>query len=143
MRTDETVLIKQEPTEGTEMPIYQSTGCLTGTVSDVAAAQNYLLRDDMTKYLDPPLSEAIERIQWNLYSNGHDYVVEAIASRELSPDELKQLATWVSGQNSDGLGEGFEQQDFAELYYGDFEDEDWEMVSFDWQTNDSTFTRVV
>lgn len=156
------------------MPIYQTKGNLTDYISieNVQQANDYLQADDMTQYLDDPLEAVIERVQWHLHSDGNKYHVEAYASRELTEDELKQLADWVSGQNSDGLGEGFEQQDFAwisDAYDGDEEcincmgsgsvndeeciscygagyleadTENGQMCSFDWKTNDSTFTRV-
>jgi len=134
------------------MPIYQSTGQLTDYIEpgNVAAAQAYLAEDAMAQYLDAPLREVVERLEWRLNGNGHDYVVEAVTTRELTEKELEQLASEVSGQNSDGLGEGFEQQEFAETgacgacdacEYGDA-CEDAGMISFDWQTNDSHFTRV-
>lgn len=134
------------------MPIYQTSGTLTGSIDTeekVAQAQDYLQNDDMTQYLDEPLSDVIERIKWYLNNDGHTWYVEAISARVLSDQELKQLSDWVSGQNSDGLGEGFEQQDFAETPsgYGDGEyDEDYEnssMISFDWETNNCKFERVV
>ena len=40
-----------------------------------------------------------------------------VDGRELTEQELEKLSDWISGQNSDGLGEGFEQQDFAESYF--------------------------
>jgi hypothetical protein len=124
------------------MPIYRSTGTLTGYIEreSVSLAQAYLTDDDMTQFLDDSIKESIERVQWYLDSNGHDYYVEAIAKRELTDDELRVLAEWVSGQNSDGLGESFEQQSWAEQE-GEDED-DWSMISFDWKTNDSKFTRI-
>lgn len=138
------------------MPIYQTHGSLTGHIQpeDVTKAQTYLTEDNMTQFLEGSLKDAIERIQWHLHSDGHDYYVEAIAQRELTADELKELASWVSGQNSDGLGEGFEQQDFAEQHEGECgecmgcemeegcDDDYTGMISFDWEKNKSEFTRV-
>ncbi len=128
--------------------IYRSTGHLTHAIQDlkdVKLAQEYLMSDPMAQYLDPPLNEVVVRLQWHLDSDGYNYYIEAICNRELTDDELKQLASEVSGQNSDGLGEGFEQQDFATVYgdadrWGDAEYVG--MCSFDWETNDSTFVRV-
>lgn len=138
------------------MPIYKTSGTLTGTIEpdNIVMAQDYLQNDDMTQYLDPNLQEVVERIQWTLNIDGHTWFVEAFATRELTEVELKQMSDWVSGQNSDGLGEGFEQQEFAEIrgdrdcgcpWYttcgcGSFEDGG--MISFDWQTNDCTFERI-
>lgn len=126
---------------------YQTTGTLTGVVNDVEAAQDYLADPRMVQYLEPLLRSAIDKIEWRLDDNGHDYSVVAESSRELNEWELKTLSSWVSGQNSDGLGEGFEQQSFAELggeygYDEEDEDEDFEMISFDWRTNPCTFVRV-
>ncbi len=146
--------------------IYETRGTLTGTIEreNVATAQAYLTHDhdgapmNMQQYLDPPLKELVVMLRWELNSNGHDYRVEAITTRDLTTDELKQLSSEVSGQNSDGLGESFEQQAFAEeaedgecgdcenCYNGytcDAGDEDYGMISFDWKTNDLAWTKIV
>lgn len=155
------------------VPIYRTTGHLVDSISreHVAEAQKYLQADEMAKYLDPPLEDVVTRLTWYLDSNGYDYYVEAICNRELTTEELKQLGSEVSGQNSDGLGEGFEQQEFA-WSEDPVEDEDCSacdgtgtddagmqcgecdgqgvidgeegghMCSFDWETNDSVFVRV-
>jgi hypothetical protein len=64
-----------------------------------------------------------------------------VTHRPLTDEESKQISEWISGQNSDGLGEGFEQQSFAEIE-GDDENDDWAMASFDWQTNPCTLVVV-
>lgn len=127
------------------MPIYKTSGTLTGTIEpgNVSLAQEYLQSDDMTQFLDEPLKAKVERIQWHLNADGETWYVEAFTPAPLSPVELDLLALWVSGQNSDGLGEGFEQQEFAEIPPEDEEDfEDWGMISFDWETNKCKFERV-
>lgn len=131
------------------MPIYRSTGQLVDAIEpeNVAVANEYLQSDPMAQYLEGSLAEKVESIEWRLEENGLDYVVTAFALRALTKAELKELADWTSGQNSDGLGEGFEQQDWAWVggtynSYGD-EVESGHMASFDWETNDSAFTRVV
>jgi hypothetical protein len=97
------------------MPIYRISGTLTGIIEpeNVAEAQAYLTDDDMTQYLDDSIAKRIEHVEWKLEADGHAWSVTAFATRRLSEDEQRVLSEWVSGQNSDGLGEGFEQQDFA------------------------------
>lgn len=140
------------------MPIYQTQGVLTGHIEaeNVVTADNYLREHDMTQFLDENAGP-VEHIEWRLAPDGHQWTVTAFAPAPLTPDELKQLADWVSGQNSDGLGESFEQQDFA---WEQSDDEcgecdgciNWDscsdadmngrMISFDWETNDCKFERV-
>lgn len=127
--------------------IYRTTGTLTGTIlsENVEAAQKYLTSDDMTQYVNAPLRDAVARVEWSLHADGTTYHVECVAHRELTADELKELADWTSGQNSDGLGEGFEQQDFAWDDEGSDDDDDYDsgcMISFDWTSNDSTYERI-
>lgn len=158
------------------MPIYKTSGQLTGTIlpENIEAAQRYLTFDhdgtpiDMAQYLDEPLASVVESLDWFLSVNGRDYSVTAFTKRELAEDELAKLGEEVSGQNSDGLGEGFEQQEFAEDEGEDeveclncggsgelndetcvscdgagyFEAERGNMISFDWNTNKSEFVRV-
>lgn len=121
-------------------------------VSDFEAAREYLAKEDMTKYLigsfghskgmetlDP---EDIISIEWKLLDN-EDGKIILITTRELTDTESKAISRWISGQNSDGLGEGFEQQDFAMTRLSDnsydydyaYEDEDVACSSFDWETN--------
>ena len=133
------------------MPIYKTTGQLTGHIApeNVSKAQAYLTQDDMTQYIDEALKGTVERVQWRLDANGHDYEVEVFALRELTDDESAKLSEWISGQNSDGLGEGFEQQPWAwegeedgPYYSVDEEEDGGHMVSFDWQKNESALKRT-
>lgn len=136
---------------------YIYRGTLTGTVNDVAAAQKYLTEDNMTRYLPAEQLLSVVHIWWNLHADGHTYNVNAISMRELTDEEIDQLTDWVKGQNSDGLGEGFEQQPFADLSQEQEDPEWWEdvdehepdicdyeemMASFDWQTNETKFALV-
>lgn len=137
--------------------IYQTTGTLTDYIlpENVKAAQEYLTEDDMTQYLGdnryPTLKDAVDHIEWRLDDDGYKYSVTAKTNRRLGVAELEHLADWVSGQNSDGLGEGFEQQDFAwaEEDCEDCVDSSWgcecgngHMISFDWKKNESRFTLI-
>jgi len=140
------------------MPIYRTSGKLTGVIEpeNVADAQKYLDEPGpvaMAGFLDESL-RAVEFLEWRLDGNGRDYTITAVATRELTDAELKDLSSEVQGQNSDGLGEGFEQQDFAwredddcgvcDGCENDFACEsEGNMISFDWETNDSRFERIV
>ena len=136
------------------MYIYRTYFKLTACVNDLSAAQEYLTEDDMTVYLkeDSRISEkvrnAVEKIEWVLKEEDSGFI-ELTTNEALSATELKEVSEFVSGQNSDGLGEGFEQQDFA--CYEDeglegYEDSDWDnesiMASFDWESNDYIFEFV-
>jgi len=99
------------------MTVYRTTGTLVDAIQpeNVAVAAAYLTEDDMTQYVSPQanLEGVLMFIEWNLHSDGLNYHVTAVTNRDLDDDELKRLASTVSGQNSDGLGENFEQQAFA------------------------------
>ena len=135
--------------------IYRTSFCLKYEVNDLDAAREYLTEDNMTKYLvnDIDFAEAIENIVWNLVTGDCGYI-ELTTNRELTENELDKVSDWVRGQNSDGLGEGFEQQWFAETWedveYTDYDEETGEyytetereycgMASFDWLTNKYKF----
>lgn len=135
------------------MPVYRTTGTLTGTIEAerVTEAQDFLTEDSMAQYMDESIADVIEFIEWRLNSDGHRYAVTAHATRKLTKDEQRVLSEWVSGQNSDGLGESFEQQDFAwnpedcgecdNDFYG-CECGQGSMISFDWQTNDLPWVKI-
>lgn len=125
-------------------------------VNDFEAARDYLIKDDMTKYLigsfdrkgmETLKPEDIASIKWKLLDDQKGKII-LITTRELTAVESKAISDWIKGQNSDGLGECFEQQDFAENkdyeenYDEDDEDDDYYCVndyyicaSFDWRTN--------
>lgn len=139
------------------MFLYRTYFKLEAPVNDLNDARDYLSSDDMTQYMkyDTRVKDfyhKIDKIEWILTdeSSGH---IDLETSQELTDDELSNVSSWVSGQNSDGLGEGFEQQSFAcyedNDYYGYNEDEDYDdyednfvMASFDWRTNDYKFELI-
>lgn len=107
---------------------YRTRFTLEAPVNDYDAAYEYLTEDDMTVYLkdscgnqerlatiDP---EDIISIRWELQDEQSGYI-ELKSYREFTPEELKGLGDWIRGQCSDGLGEGFEQQDFADYFEED------------------------
>ena len=139
---------------------YKTNFNLECPVLDIQEANDYLQEDDMTKYLldslrndkvAPEEIEKVEYIYWTMSSNDTGSIV-LTANDKLLPATLDKISEWVSGQCSDGLGEGFEQQPFASYensdggYYDEednwVEDNGYCMASFDWQTNDYKFTQV-
>ena len=112
--------------------LYDTNFKLNAEVNDFDEASNYLTEDDMTVYLkddnDIPISvrEAVVHIEWELI--GDDYgKIHLTTTRKLDEKELEYISDYVKGQNSDGLGEGFEQQDFADHYDEDayYSDHEW------------------
>lgn len=129
---------------------YRTGGELTNPVSDINAANAYLKEDDMTQYVGiwgdtVALKDIVFDIEWGLTSES-TWVVEVITTRPLTDTESAALSNWISGQNSDGLGEGFEQQSFAEHFetdrYGDIDEDTYRMSSFDWETNPCTLEKI-
>ena len=139
--------------------LYRTLFELEYPVTDMDRANAYLKEDDMRVYLVNDSDEAaalkdkVTKIEWTLddLQSGH---IDLETTTALSSDELTLISDWVSGQNSDGLGEGFEQQPFASyycdpytgepiesFYYLDEDEEpDHVMASFDWETNNYEFT---
>lgn len=139
------------------MVVYRTYFKLTNCVLDFEEARKYLIEDTMKQYLqnDSRCStdtyNKILSIEWILKDENSGYI-ELKTTEELSTEELNKLSDWVCGQNSDGIGESFEQQDFAcyeigedceildSRYLCDYEGEVEEvMASFDWNTNDYKF----
>lgn len=135
--------------------LYRTTGHLTGHIepANVGIAQAYLVEHDMTQFVDDSVEAKVAHVEWHLHADGHNYHVDVKTIKPLNDDELRVMGEWISGQNSDGLGEGFEQQEFAEEQAdecGDCEDCEngyecdraYGMISFDWQTNKSELKLV-
>lgn len=112
-------------------------------VNDQQTAQDYLDNnsDKMLKELKndiPHIESIVESIEWILddSESGH---IDLITNHELTEDDISYISNWVSDQNSDGLGERFEQQDFA---IGLDDDGEEVIASFDWDSNDYFFERI-
>jgi len=119
---------------------------LEGSVNDSCAAQDYLDEDDMTQYVDNDIRSKPISIHWELVHCDSGFVV-VDAKEELTEEDLQRLSRFIKGQNSDGLGEGFEQQDFAEDYEEyELEDgtveRDYFMCSFDWRRNNYELVKI-
>jgi hypothetical protein len=122
---------------------YQATGRLDFPVSDLSLARQYLDEpmEEYIQYCSEDLVPVVHTIRWDLTTE-QDWKVTLVTNRPLTDQESKQISEWISGQNSDGLGEGFEQQSFAEIEPDDEDEEDWAMASFDWMTNPCTLVQV-
>lgn len=142
------------------MVVYRTYFKLTNCVLDFEEARKYLIEDTMKQYLqnDSRCStdtySKILSIEWILKDENSGYI-ELKTTEELSTEELNKLSDWVRGQNSDGIGESFEQQDFAcyeidedgeildSRYSCDYEGEVEEvMASFDWNSNNYIFELI-
>ena len=132
------------------MYTYETKFRLTNPVNDFDAAQEYLSEDDMAEYLRDDLEyrkagldlDEIVSVDWILdRGTEQSGVIRLVTKSELSKNMLATISDWVRGQCSDGLGEGFEQQPFAEIT--DEDDPDfYDMASFDWETNTYPFKLV-
>jgi len=85
-------------------------------------ARKYLDEDNMANYLPDELSEKVILIQYDLITNNRGFI-NIISNALLTQEELIELKNELDGQNSDGLGEGFEQQEFAELHNNEDDDD--------------------
>ena len=133
---------------------YETEFNLTNHVNDFVEASKFLHEDDTTKYLDEGAEYAgkIADIRWDLETVDSGKI-RVFATKRLSEKALKQLSDWIKGQCSDGLGESFEQQDFAVEYDEDDEDDEDDeymynpegysyMSSFDYRSNDYKLVEV-
>lgn len=109
--------------------LYKTDFNLTDVVRDFEEARKYLVSDNMTPFLlednrSNGCEDKILHIEWLLtdINKGH---VDLVTSEPLTEEQLLKVSNFISGQNSDGLGEGFEQQEFAS--------------SFDWAYNSYSF----
>ena len=68
--------------------------------------------ENMADYLDPPLSNKVFSMEWDIAAIGRSAYGKITCEllEPLAREEQEELADWILGQNSDGLGEGFEQR---------------------------------
>lgn len=135
---------------------YRTRGRLVHPVSDLSLAREYLRTahgDEpihMEQHVYPEhLRPLVHSADWDLLDE-QTWQVTLVTHELLTDEQAAGLSDWICGQNSDGLGEGFEQQAFADCWprnrWGDIDDEQEDehgfMASFDWQTNDCHLTLV-
>ena len=129
---------------------YQTKFNLTLPVNDLDKAREYLAVD-VAKYLRKEIKAANEQafsdlspdnivsLKWELDNeqSGH---ITLLTKSPLTDSQLNAVSGFISGQNSDGLGAGFEQGDFAEYYdkelYAPTSDDFIRCATFDYKTND-------
>ena len=97
------------------------------------AFDKFYCDEDMTEYFDDgELKEKIHGIFWNIVVINEELVGKVVVliddNQNLSKDEIEEIKDFIEGQNSDGLGEGFEQREIrthdGELIYVSFWDPD-------------------
>lgn len=95
---------------------YKTQFKMTYHVRDLKQSNNYLLEDDMLEYFDEgDLKEKLLGIFFILDDNQNGHItVFSKDDIELTENELSEISEYISDQISDGLGEGFIQQDFSE-----------------------------
>ena len=70
--------------------------------------------EDMATYIhDPELRAKVESMKWGFEEANNTLwgVVDVTLNGEITEKDEAAIKDYISGQNSDGLGEGFEQQD--------------------------------
>lgn len=134
------------------MYTYKTDFHLEYPVNDFDEAAAYLEEDNMLEYFsdNAAIKNKLDGIYWILDDTESGRIIVE-AYKPLDENELAVLSDYIKGQNSDGLGEGFEQQEFADYdinsynEYGEYDqslaweddyEEDWVMASFDWKYND-------
>lgn len=92
---------------------------LTGNVNNFEDASRYLLEENMVQYYSGVERDQIKSIYWNLVNDNYGVVVISTYLENLSEQLQNDLLEFINDQNSDGIGEGFSQQEFAEIDCGD------------------------
>ena len=137
--------------EAQETYLYGCPFYLEAGVDDIDEAQDYL-DDDYNLMLDlfnedisgdyrsnrnASSDKPLINWRWYLKDNSSGYFIYE-TSRELTKEELKNLGEGTTGQAADGLGEGFEQQEWAcyTIVYNEGDEDEYEdeiMCSFNWK----------
>ena len=79
--------------------------------------EEYLDGDDMSQYFDETdnaeVASKLKSMDWSFVNINYELFgkVAVGLTDDISDEGIKALKDFITGQNSDGLGEGFEQQD--------------------------------
>ena len=78
---------------------------------------DYLDGDDMSQYFDESdnaeVASVLQSMDWSFVNINYELFGKVTVGLldDISDEGIKSLKDFITGQNSDGLGEGFEQQD--------------------------------
>lgn len=126
----------------TTSPIYINTMCLDDSIDHCYLHQNDeyygALLDtineygtDILQYFDEnnELQKVLTKMNITVGNDGYAHV-KIDSTRELTQNEQDEILSYITGQFSDGWGEGFEQQDIFEykvdVEYEEFDEEEQE-----------------
>lgn len=122
----------REMGENDELDNYSSDVLGSDLVSDLVEAVDEDMKSigpkGLAEYSDDRVSDAVESIIVKFENKtGKTYIN---CTRELTNEEEEQLKDYITGQFSDGWGEGFEQQPFSsfdtEVSYEEYDEEEQE-----------------
>lgn len=136
------------------MYAYKTNFYLSNEVLDICGANDFFEEENenMTKCLKSDfskISDKIIKIEWKL-TKADQGIVVLNTEEKLSKETLNEISGWIQGQNSDGIGENFEQEYFASYterewdqsrgYNLSYEDDEnngdcLTVCEFDWRTN--------
>ena len=108
---------EQENCEDCDFDFYPNDELLIPAINLIAADW---AQSEMEEYLPANLKEKIKRIFINvdLSITLKRLVTVVLCNSKLSDPEIFETAQWLSGQFSDGFGEGFEQTEFSPSMFG-------------------------
>lgn len=109
--------------------------------------ENALDYEDMSEYMwdDDGPKEKIESMYWGFEGyNGCLYGrVDVELNEPLTDEEVEQIKDYICGQNSDGLGEGFEQQEIRIGYDEEIYVSFWHRGCDYWIYDEDEFNRKI
>ena len=109
--------------------------------------ENALDYEDMSEYMwdDDGPKEKIESMYWGFegYTGCLYGRVDVELKAPLTDEEVEQIKDYIYGQNSDGLGEGFEQQEIRIGYDEEIYVHFWESGDRYWIYDEDEFNKKI